>query len=237
MDKEGIREMVWNRLEETGAARFPFPVAGRIPNFAGGSTAAERVFDLSEWAAARAIKANPDYAQFPVRVGALEAGKDVYVAVPRLAEERCFLHLDPTEIDDPSDAATIGGAADHGTPVFPDALPDIDLVVVGSVAVTTDGDRIGKGEGYSDLEYAILREFDRIDADTPVVTTVHEYQVIDDPVESAPHDVPMDYVLTPERTIVVTDTGTSPTGIDWSLLDDADIAEKPVLARLAEHHG
>ena len=37
-------------------------------------------------------------------------------------------------------------------------LPAIDAIVCGSVAVTRDGGRCGKGEGYSDVEYALLRE-------------------------------------------------------------------------------
>src|SRR6266446_9648312 len=37
-------------------------------------------------------------------------------------------------------------------------MPCLDAIVCGSVAVTRDGRRCGKGEGYSDLEFAILRE-------------------------------------------------------------------------------
>ena len=36
-------------------------------------------------------------------------------------------------------------------------MPCLDAIVCGSVAVTRDGRRCGKGEGYSDLEFAILR--------------------------------------------------------------------------------
>lgn len=232
MDKTSIRTTVWDRLEETGAARFPFPVTGRIPNFAGASDAAEQLFTLDSWEAADTVKANPDYAQFDIRVGALEAGRDVYVAVPRLAEEACFRHLDPVTIDDPSDAATISGANEHGVPRLPDALPQIDLIVVGSVAVTTVGVRIGKGEGYSDLEYALLREFDLVDDGTSVVTTVHEQQVIEPSIDPSPHDVPVDWIVTPERTIDVTSDYPPPAGIDWSLLSPTDVEEKPALAAL-----
>ena len=37
-------------------------------------------------------------------------------------------------------------------------MPELDAIVCGSVAVTRDGRRCGEGEGYSDLEFAILRE-------------------------------------------------------------------------------
>ena len=42
MDKQSLRERVWDALEDSGDARFPFPPHGRIPNFAGADEAAVR---------------------------------------------------------------------------------------------------------------------------------------------------------------------------------------------------
>jgi hypothetical protein len=56
-------------------------------------------------------------------------------------------------------------------------MPRPDAIVCGSVAVTRDGRRCGKGEGYSDLEFAILRELGH--PPVPVATTVHDLQVVD----------------------------------------------------------
>jgi 5-formyltetrahydrofolate cyclo-ligase len=70
-------------------ARFP-GAAGRIPNFAGAGAAAERLRGVPEWRDARTLKANPDSAQLPVRQRALEGGKTVYMAVPRLAGPEPF---------------------------------------------------------------------------------------------------------------------------------------------------
>lgn len=227
--KEAIRERVWDALEDSGDARFPFPPHGRIPNFAGADGAAERLAELPAWTAADAIKANPDSPQRPVRKRALEAGKTVYMAVPRLRDEECFLRLDPAEIDDVDHATTIGGSAELGVQVGPDDVDGIDLIVSGSVAVTEDGARIGKGEGYSDLEYAVLRELGLVDGSTPVVTTVHELQVVDDAVPVASHDVPMDFIATPERTIETETTYDRPDGIIWDDLSEDRIEEIPVL--------
>jgi 5-formyltetrahydrofolate cyclo-ligase len=132
----------------------------------------------------------------------------------------------------------VSNVVDHARQVGPEAVDELDLVVSGSVGVTEAGARIGKGEGYSDLEYAVLRELDLVGDSTPVVTTVHERQVLDGPESAVPgasvpvaaHDVPMDYVVTPDRTV---ETGTPyprPDGIDWALLDDDRIDEMPVLA-------
>jgi 5-formyltetrahydrofolate cyclo-ligase len=233
MDKQSIRDRTWDNVEAEDVARFPFPPHGRIPNYAGADEAAQRLADIDAFQRADSLKANPDAPQRPLRREALEAGITVYVAVPRLADPEPFVELDPGRIDDYDEATTISGAEELGRQVGPEDVGEIDLIVSGSVAVTGDGARIGKGEGYSDLEYAVLRELDLVDGETPVATTVHELQVIEDEFEVESHDVPMDLVATPERTI---ETGTQygrPSGVDWSKLDDERIEEIPVLADFA----
>ncbi|WP_135535552.1 5-formyltetrahydrofolate cyclo-ligase [Halostella pelagica] len=229
MDKQELRERTWDGLEESGDARFPFPPHGRIPNFAGADEAAARLAELDVWQAADAVKANPDSPQRPVRRRALEAGKTVYMAVPRLRDEKCFLELDPDCIDDYDTATTISGSSELGVQVGPDEMECIDFIVSGSVVVDDRGARIGKGEGYSDLEFALLREVGLVDASTAVATTVHEIQVADGPLPTSAHDVPMDYVVTPERTVETTGENVRPAGIDWETLDEEKIAEIPVL--------
>jgi len=230
MDKQALRERVWDDLEESGVARFPFPPHDRIPNFAGAADAADRLAELDVWVEAETLKANPDAPQLPTRRAALAAGKTVYMAVPRLRDERCFYRLDPRELEDPDSAATVSGVADHAPQVGPGRVDRIDLVLVGSVAVTEDGARVGKGEGYSDLEFAVLTELGLVDEVTTVVTTVHERQVVAESVAVDDHDVPLDVVVTPERTI---ETGTPydrPDGIDWAALPEERVDEIPVLA-------
>ena len=175
------------------------------------------------------MKANPDAPQLPVRRAALRAGKTLYMAVPRLRDDQPFLELDPAQLTDYDAATTVSGIGEHGVQVGPDAMPGIDLVVSGSVAVTEAGDRIGKGEGFSDIEWAVLRELDLVGERTPVATTVHELQVVDEAWPVAPHDVPLDLVVTPERTV---ETGASgkPAGIDRDAAGER-IDEIPVLER------
>ena len=77
---------------------------------------------------------------------------------PRLRTERCFLRLDPRTLGGKlAQAATIKGATALGVPVVPNAIGRIDLIVAGSVAVHPTGARLGKGGGYSDLEFALAR--------------------------------------------------------------------------------
>ncbi|WP_058997389.1 5-formyltetrahydrofolate cyclo-ligase [Haloarcula sp. CBA1127] len=237
MDKQTIRETVWDALEERSIARFPFPPHDRIPNFEAANEAAQRLTETAVWDAAETVKANPDSPQLPVRRAALRAGKTVYMAVPRLRDEQCFYELDPAELDDIEAAPAVSNVADHARQVGPEAVGSVDLVVSGSVAVTGDGARIGKGEGYSDLEYAVLRELGLVDETTPVVTTVHELQIVGGPegvvdttVPVDDHDVPMDWVVTPDRTVETATTHTTPTGVDWDALSTERIDEIPVLS-------
>ncbi len=237
MDKQSIRERVWDDLEESGVARFPFPPHGRIPNFEGADRAADRLAETDEWGPASAIKANPDSPQRPVRRRALADGKTVYVAVPRLRHEECFVRLDPAEIDDYDRATTIKGAPELGEQVDPDAMEHVDLIVSGSVAVTEDGARIGKGEGYSDLEFAILRELDLVDDETAVVTTVHERQVVEDEIRPDAHNVPMALLVTPERVVRCDSPFERPAGIDWDVLPQEKIEAIPILERFRAGDG
>lgn len=230
-DKETLRSHIWDRLESDGLARFPFPPHGRITNFDGAAEAAQRAMDLPELADAGAVKANPDAPQLPLRRRLLKDGTTVYMAVPRLSEPACFVELDPESLSDLDAAPTVSHMRNYGRPVEPSSMPSIDAIVVGSVAVTRDGVRVGKGEGYSDLEYAILREYGLVDDGTPVITTVHDVQVVDETVAAAAHDVPIDIVCTPTETIRL-DSGSKPDGIDWDALDDDRREAIPVLESL-----
>jgi len=213
---------VWALLRERGVARFP-GARGRIPNFTGAEAAAERLADLGEWQAARTIKANPDSPQLPVRRRALAEGKILYMAVPRLRDERPFIRL--------GQEATIKGAMQEGTPVAVGDVGRIELVVCGTVAVNRDGVRIGKGGGYSDLEFGLLIEAGLVDERTLLVTTVHSLQVLDEPLPETEHDFRVDVIVTPEETIR-TPVPKRPPGILWSHLDAEKIAEIPVLTAL-----
>ncbi len=237
--KQAVRERVWRALADAGAARFP-GAEGRIPNFVGAEAAARRLAEQPEWAAAGALKANPDAPQLPVRVRALEDGWTVYVAVPRLAGDLPFLELDPARLAaagvTPRQAASIGGSARHGRPVPASALPHLDLVVCGSVAVDRRGARVGKGGGYADLELAVARELGVVDERTVVATTVHPVQLLDEDLPETAHDVRLDLVVLPDEVLRFPGNARRrPPGILADHLDAELAAEIPMLRdRLAE---
>jgi 5-formyltetrahydrofolate cyclo-ligase len=227
-----VRERVWARLQRQGVARF-LGARGRIPNFAGAEAAAARTASLPEWQAARIVKANPDAPQLPVRARALADGKRLYMAWPRLANDRPFVMVDPRRLRVPARrAASINGATAAGRQVTIAQMDRIDLVVCGTVAVNRQGVRIGKGGGFSDLEFALLVEAGLIDRSTALVTTVHPLQLIDGDLPETPHDFRVDIIVTPDE-IIRTTHRRRPRGIIWDDLDEEKISEIPVLRRLA----
>ncbi|MDQ3980054.1 MAG: 5-formyltetrahydrofolate cyclo-ligase, partial [Actinomycetota bacterium] len=172
--KAALRQQVWSELSEAGVARFP-GAEGRIPNFVGAEAAAERLRQTDAWQRARTVKANPDAPQWPVRQRALEDGKTVFMAVPRLADEHPFFLLDPDHLADaPRKASSIKGASRSARRLSVDELEPVDLVVAGCVAVGEDGARLGKGGGFSDLEFALASEAGLIGPHTVLSTTVHD---------------------------------------------------------------
>lgn len=228
-DKAKARAAVWDRLQAERLARFPFPPHGRIPNFRGAEQAARRLFEVEPWRTAARIKINPDAPQRPVREAALRRGITVFVPTPRLRGG--FKRLDPARIpaDRVRDAASLSRGAAFAEDVALEDLPPMDAIVCGSVAVTRDGRRAGKGEGYSDLEYALLRELGH--PPVPVATTVHPVQIVAAlPLE--PNDLPLSLIVTPDEVIRVPDPPPAPAGIDWSRLTPSDLEAMPVLGGL-----
>lgn len=225
--KSEVRRRVWRLLSERGVGCGD--VVGAIPNFVGSEQAADRLCLLPAWQAARTVNANPDWAQQPVRRLALTSGKMLFMAVPRLAEHKPFYRLDPAVLGaEAGRASDRRVAADLAPLVGLDDMPPIDLIVCGSVAVNHDGVRIGKGAGYSDIEVALLAEAGLLRPETTIVTTVHDLQVLDEPLPRDAHDFTVDWILTPDRTIACYRPH-RPTGIDRELVTPETQDAIPVL--------
>lgn len=229
--KDQIRQRVWDTLQKQRAARFP-GAEGRIPNFIGAEACAKQLAETRYWKAARFLKVNPDSPQRAIRQRALADGKIIYMAVPRLRSEKPFIELDPKKLEcSPYAASSIKGASEYGRPVTLDQVRRIDLVVCGSVAVNRDGARVGKGGGYSDLEFALLTQEKRIDRRTPIVTSVHPLQIVDEQIPMIAHDIPLSAIATPTEVIEVDTQFPRPKGIYWNMLPHEKIDEIPVLQK------
>lgn len=107
--KQAVRDRVWHRLLDEGVV--PPDSYGKIPGFTGAEATAERLAGTAEWQRARTIKANPDWAQLPVRIRALQDDKTLYMAVPRMASRDPFFLLDPEKLPLPPEVAADKRAA------------------------------------------------------------------------------------------------------------------------------
>ena len=229
--KNKLRHEIWKHLEEHNLARFPRPVYNRIPNFVGAEKAAIRIRELKEFTKADVVKVNPDAPQAYVRQIVVEEGKTLLMPTPRISAG--FLRLDSKRINKQMirKAISISGAFKIGQRIPVSKLPTVDLVVAGSVAVSLEGGRIGKGEGYSEIEYGVLRESGLVDDNVKIATTVHDCQLVDAfPVER--HDLPVDYVLTPTKLYETKTRFPRPKGIYWELVTPEMLRKIPILQEL-----
>ena len=155
------------------------------------------------------------------------------MAVPRLRDQHPFRLLDPRGLsaDELREAATIKGALRHGTVIDLDQVPELDLVLSGSVAVNLKGARLGKGGGFSDLEYGLLSEAGKIDRHTVVATTVHPIQILRENLLMTAHDIPVNLIATSRAVIEVDGAYRRPPGVLWDHLQPPQIHEIPVLER------
>lgn len=235
--KDVVRNQVWHTLEATGVAVGP--AWSMIPNFVGADTAAWLLAQTPEWQRARTVKTNPDAPQIPIRLRALYQGKTVFAPVPYLTRDFPYLRIEPEKLKAKGVsfelAATSQGYMEHGERIdFQDVEP-LDFCVVGSVAVSRAGGRTGKGAGFADLETAIFRELGIVTDATPVVTTVHSSQLVDDTVvviES--HDSPLDMVATEQELIRTGHTGARPGGVDWDKVRPDQFETIPFLSELRD---
>ncbi|KAG5839278.1 hypothetical protein ANANG_G00203340 [Anguilla anguilla] len=229
-----IRQKVWDYIEAKNLANFPRPVHNRIPNFKGAERACAHVSNLEIFHRTSEIKVDPDKPLEGARLAVLQAGKTLLVPTPRL-RTGLLNKIVPPEGASRADlrvCSTSQGVKEYSVPIGLDAKITVDLVVVGSVAVSEKGYRIGKGEGYSDMEYAMMVSVGAV-KNPLVVSVVHDCQVMDIPedlIES--HDLTVDYILTPTRVIRTECKQPKPQGIIWAKLN-ADMLEKiPILKKL-----
>lgn len=195
--KREVREYVWRNIEKF--ADFPFPPKGRIPNFIGASKACEKLRELERYRNSKIVFCAPDSPLKRAREIVLEDGKILLAVKPRM---KGFLLL---RNGNPKECATISGMDKYGTEIELGTLKKIgkvDVFIQGCVAIDRRGNRIGKGSGYGDKEYALLKEKGLLAEDCLYVVIAHDSQVFDDlSYLMDKHDIRADVILTPHSII------------------------------------
>lgn len=231
-----IRKKMWDLMEARNYAMNPRPVHHRIPNFVGAPAAAAKLAELDAFRMANVVKVNPDSPQKQIRFLTLSGDKKLLTPQPRLRTGFfSVLESDFLKPETIREACTSVGVAKYGRAIGLDEKIKVDLIVLGSVAVNPQtGARLGKGEGFAELEYGMLRYMGAIDDSTPVVTTIHDCQLVDDiPLEKlAIHDVPVDIICTPTRVIFTNTPIPKPQGIYWDKLSPEKLQQIRILREL-----
>jgi 5-formyltetrahydrofolate cyclo-ligase len=216
--KSDIREEIWDQMKATGLSPAP---QGTIPTFPDQNKAAERMRRLEIYQRAKTVMVPPDQAQLQVRINAVMDGKRLVMATPGLRDGFYLLHKSEIKAREWKDATRSSGVRRFGKKLATThrEIGTVDLMATGAVAVGLQGERIGKGSGYFDLEYMILREIGSVDETTPICALVDDCQVVEEvPIEEK--DVAVDFICTPTRIITTKRSLSRPTKIPWGPLNE-----------------
>lgn len=244
--KRTFRLEIWQKIKEqklSPVRRFnSFGMFNKIPYLVGVDKAAELLAETDEFKKAKSVKVNIDLAQEQVKLEVMKAGKTLLVP-PSHKSANVYAKIrtpssDAGELDLAAQKKLIKlqGAEDTFDEIDINSTEKIDMVVVGSYAVDRQGRRIGKGNGYVDLDIGILTHLGCLTKDTLIVTTVHDVQVYDTLPENLfqSYDLPLDLIVTPTEVIRVGKRLARPAGIEWNLLSSRRLEIVPVLKSIKE---
>ncbi|MDK2795488.1 MAG: 5-formyltetrahydrofolate cyclo-ligase [Archaeoglobaceae archaeon] len=190
--KEEVRQYVWRKIAPL--CDFPSPY-GRIPNFREAKKACERIRELEEYKKAECVFSAPDSVLLRLREIALEDGKTLLAVLPRIKgfvvlREKVKPTIERLKLGKPADFSEIRGK--------------VGIFAQGCVAVDIHGNRIGKGSGFGDREFQILKNEGVLAENAIFVVIAHDLQVFNDLSYLAEeHDAKADVILTPTRIIRV----------------------------------
>lgn len=197
-EKQELRKTIYKNLVENQAST-PH-CKGRIPVFKGSDEAAENLRQTHEWIESQTIFVSPDTAQRKVRENVLMDNKLLIMVTPKI--QHGYLKIKPDQFQGEKkhehirEASTKEGAFKYGDKM--DQLPQVDMVIEGSVAVDLEGGRLGKGGGYGDREIEYLKLTGSIKIDIPIVSTVHSLQIVES-VPTKEHDQKINMIVTPDK--------------------------------------
>lgn len=184
------------------------------------------------------IKVNIDRALHDFKEQSMLANKSVYLPSTRDSPALCLKVDVPADATDEQkkEALRVQDIQKFRSEIGLDSELKLDLVVIGSVVVSRDGYRIGRGNGFADLDIGLLIELGVITPETAIVTIVHDVQVVDTlPVNLfQKYDTPVDIIVTPTEVIRVAKRLPRPNGVFWELLSERRLKILPVLQQLKE---
>lgn len=235
--KSEIRRWVWQRLREVARpdSRFHWSFSEFIPDYEGSDRCAAAIREMDTYRRSRVIFITPDNNLLALRECAIKDNKTVLITTYGIA--RGFMVVERQDVPEGQEryAASLDGLEEYARFIDLKALSQtgkIDLLVTGASLITVKGIRWGKGHGYFDLEWAMLRELGLVGEETPIIAVVHDCQLTELELTPDPYDTVVDYIVTPAAVTQVNRTLPKPHGILWHKLDLAMIEKIPPLQEL-----
>uniref|UniRef100_A0A0K8VYT0 Methenyltetrahydrofolate synthase domain-containing protein n=1 Tax=Bactrocera latifrons TaxID=174628 RepID=A0A0K8VYT0_BACLA len=237
-NKRSLRVQTWKKIQDNKCGVGFNAIFNRIPGFVDSDKAAKLLSETEEFKKAENIKVNIDRALHSVKLETLLAGKNLYLPGTR-DSKAIYLKVDvPADAtdDQKKEILNVQDVQQHRTEITLENKVKLDMVVIGSVVVSRDGYRIGRGNGYADQDIGLLTEIGSITPDTVIATMVHDLQVVDSlPKELfQKYDTPVDLIVTPTEVIHVSKRLPRSPGIFWELLSERRLKIVPVLQVLKE---
>lgn len=241
LDTDVYRERIWAELVKVARpdSRFHWDFGSFICDFEGSNKCSDRVleFDALNRRGERRVFITPDNCLEDLRYKLI--GRGISFVMTTYGIVRGFYEIDASTVpvSDHRYAATLDGFDRYAKPV---SLADLQrgekfaLLVTGGSAVSSNGVRFGKGHGYFDFEWAVLSELGLIDQSSVVVDVVHDCQFVNDFMPAERHDVAVDWVVTPTRSIHIDQRTRQRGQVYWEMIPGTEFERLDIVAELRD---
>lgn len=235
------RERIWAELAKVARpdSRFHWDFSSFICDFEGSELCSDRVLQLAAFTGRgdRRIFVTPDNCLEDLRYQLITRGVPFVMTTYGIV--RGFYELDAASVPVSAHryAATLDGFDRFARPVSLAELRrgrPFSLLVTGGSAVSSNGVRFGKGHGYFDFEWAVLSELGLTDQSSVVADVVHDCQFVNEVMPAERHDVAVDWVVTPTRSLHI-DQSSRPRGqVFWEMIPGTEFEQLGIVSELRE---
>lgn len=198
---------------------------------------AETLRSVMEYKMTRQLFVGPADALRQARINVLVDGKDLVMPGAGLKEGFFLLRAHSVPYKDLGTAVTYRGLARFGQRLpFPDmAGINLGMILTDALAIDEQGQRLGDGQGYFDLTYALLWQAGAANAKTMVLALVPDHRLVKRTLPTDPWDVGMHGVVTPGGGRIFADVPQQSARIFWERLSQDRIRRMAPLWRLYSH--
>jgi 5-formyltetrahydrofolate cyclo-ligase len=200
-EMEQTRRQVWLSLQSVALpdSRFHRDFSRFIPDFVGSRTCCASVCATPLYEDAGILFVTPDNSLVDLRERCLLDSKTLIV--PSYGLTRGFFLLTPADVPSGQEAfaASLDGLERFGHPCALANLPAPQALFSGASVINREGLRVSPGPSFFDLEWLILVAAGLADENTPIITIVHDCQMVELRVNPLPYAVGSDLIITPSQ--------------------------------------